>query len=132
MSIKPARRQFVQTASAAIATAAFPILGANDRIQVGLVGLGGRGTDHIKFYSCLRIRLPDRRRLRRESVGRERALTNIKRDKEVSPKEFSDMRQVFADPKIDAVSIATPNHWHALATIWACQAGKDVYVRKAG
>ena len=40
------------------------------------------------------------------------------------------MRELFEDKDIDAVSIATPNHWHALATIWACQAGKDVYVEK--
>jgi predicted dehydrogenase len=45
-------------------------------------------------------------------------------------KEFEDMREAFADPGIDAVSIATPNHWHALAAIWACQAGKDVYSEK--
>ena len=41
-----------------------------------------------------------------------------------------DMRKVFDDKEIDAVSIVTPNHWHALATIWACQAGKHVYVEK--
>jgi len=46
------------------------------------------------------------------------------------PKYVQDLRRVFDDPNIDAVSIATPNHWHALATIWACQAGKDVYVEK--
>jgi predicted dehydrogenase len=43
---------------------------------------------------------------------------------------FSDLRRVFDDPHIDAVAVALPNHWHALATIWACQAGKDVYVEK--
>jgi predicted dehydrogenase len=46
------------------------------------------------------------------------------------PKFEQDLRRVFDDPNVDAVSIATPNHWHALATIWACQAGKDVYVEK--
>ncbi len=45
-------------------------------------------------------------------------------------KEFEDMREVFANPGVDAVSIATPNHWHALATIWACKAGKAVYCEK--
>src|SRR6185312_6938832 len=46
------------------------------------------------------------------------------------PKYVQDLRRVFDDKDIDAVSIATPNHWHALATIWACQAGKDVYCEK--
>ena len=45
-------------------------------------------------------------------------------------KTYSDMRDVFDDADIDAVFIALPNHWHALATIWGCQAGKDVYVEK--
>ena len=47
-------------------------------------------------------------------------------------KQVQDLRKVFEDKDIDAVSVATPNHWHALATIWACQAGKDVYVEKPG
>jgi predicted dehydrogenase len=47
-------------------------------------------------------------------------------------KTENDLRKVFDDKTIDAVSIATPNHWHALAAIWACQAGKDVYVEKPG
>jgi predicted dehydrogenase len=46
------------------------------------------------------------------------------------PKGYADMRDVFADKNVDAVSMPVPNHWHALATIWACQAGKDVYVEK--
>ena len=47
-----------------------------------------------------------------------------------APKNYPDMRRLFEDKDIDAVSITTPNHWHALASIWACQAGKDVYVEK--
>ena len=46
------------------------------------------------------------------------------------PATATEYRKVLEDPDIDAVSIATPNHWHALQTIWACQAGKDVYVEK--
>ena len=46
------------------------------------------------------------------------------------PAAYDDMRRVFQDKSIDAVSFATPNHWHALGTVWACQAGKDVYVEK--
>ena len=53
MQHQPARRRFVQAAAAAIATSRFPILGANDRINIGIVGMGGRGTDHVNFYSKL-------------------------------------------------------------------------------
>ena len=48
------------------------------------------------------------------------------------PVVYTDPRRVMEDKSIDAVSIATPNHWHALLTIWGCQAGKDVYVEKPG
>jgi hypothetical protein len=63
-------------------------------------------------------------------AARERAITKISKDKDYKPAEYSDMRKMFESKDIDAVSIVTPNHWHALATIWACQAGKDVYVEK--
>jgi predicted dehydrogenase len=127
---KSARRQFVQAAAAAIATARFPILGANDRINVGQVGLGGRGTDHIKFYSSLDSDCQIAAVCDVNQAARERAIATIKKTKSWDPKEYTDMRKMFESKDIDAVSITTPNHWHALATIWACQAGKDVYVEK--
>jgi len=124
-----ARRNFVQTAAAAIATSRFPILGANDRVQVGIVGLGGRGRDHMEYYGeieqCRIAAVCDV-----NQAARERAVALIEKTKSYKPSEFSDMRQLFASKEIDAVSIPLPNHWHALATIWACQAGKDVYVEK--
>src|SRR5260370_21420046 len=124
------RRTFIQTAAAAVATARFPILGANDRINVGQVGLGGRGTDHINFYSsldsdCRIVAICDV-----NQAARERAAALVKKLKGTTPKDYDDMRAMFESKDIDAVSITTPNHWHALATIWACQAGKDVYVEK--
>jgi predicted dehydrogenase len=125
-----ARRQFVQAAAAAIATARFPILGANDRVNVGIVGLGGRGRDHINYYS----KLPGDCRIAAlcdvNQAARERAQALVKKLNNYDAKEYSDMRSMFESKDIDAVSLPLPNHWHALATIWACQAGKDVYVEK--
>src|SRR6202047_3230407 len=130
MPTKPARRQFVQAAAAAIATARFPILGANDRINLGQVGLGGRGTDHIKFYTSLDSDCRFAAVCDVNQAARERAIGTIQKSKGYAPKEYTDMRKMFESKDVDAVSITTPNHWHALATIWACQAGKDVYVEK--
>ncbi len=130
MENQPARRQFVKAAAAAIATARFPILGANDRINVGIVGVGGRGTDHIDFYSKLDSEARIAAVCDVNQASRERAVALVKKLKNYEPKEYPDMRAMFESKDIDGVSITTPNHWHALATIWACQAGKDVYVEK--
>ena len=92
------------------------------------IGLRGRGQEHIKAYGALpnveiaalcdvddnvmRERLPEAQKLGSH------------------PKTYTDIRKVLDDKSIDAISIATPNHWHSLMAIWACQAGKDVYVEK--
>lgn len=126
----PARRQFVKAAAAAIATARFPILGANDRINVGVVGVGGRGMDHVKSYNSLDADCRISAICDVNQAARERAVAAVKKAKGHEPKDYADMRRMFESKDVDAVSIATPNHWHALSTIWACQAGKDVYVEK--
>lgn len=106
--------------------------GANDRVRVAVLGLNGRGKDHIKGYSRLsNVELatfcdPDNVVLQQRAKEFEQASGGKK------VKTEQDLRRVFEDKSIDVVSIATPNHWHALATIWACQAGKDVYVEKPG
>src|SRR2546423_8337241 len=126
MSQTTSRRFFLGAATAA---AASRVWGANERINVAIVGLGGRGSNHLSIYS----RLPEARVAGLCDVNqaaRERAQATLVRNTSEKAKEFEDMRQAFADPGIDAVSIATPNHWHALATIWALQAGKDVYCEK--
>ncbi|HYI97341.1 MAG TPA: Gfo/Idh/MocA family oxidoreductase, partial [Bryobacteraceae bacterium] len=130
MTQGPGRRQFLKGAAAAIATAQHPILGANDRINLGIIGLGGRGNDHIKFYSTLDTDSRIAGLCDVNQAARERAIALVKKTKGYDSKEFSDMRAMFDSKEIDAVSITTPNHWHALAAIWACQAGKDVYVEK--
>ncbi len=120
----------MQVAAAAIATARFPILGANDRIRIGQVGIGGRGTDHIKYYSSLDSDCQIAAVCDVNQAARERGAALVRKLKNQDAKEYDDMRAMFESKDIDAVSITTPNHWHALATIWACQAGKDVYVEK--
>src|SRR6476646_2723314 len=123
------RRKFI-TGAAAVATARFPILGANDRINVGQVGIGGRGTDHINYYSSLDSDCRMVAVCEVNQTARERAVALVKKLGGAAPTEFDDMRKVFESKEVDAVSITTPNHWHALAAVWACQAGKDVYVEK--
>jgi hypothetical protein len=96
---------------------------------VAIVGLGGRGTSHLNQYS----RLPESRvavLCDVNQTAREVAQATLAKGGFEKAKEFEDMRQAFADPGVDAVSIATPNHWHALAAIWAMKAGKDVYGEK--
>jgi len=113
-----------------VATSRFPILGANDRVNVAVIGMGGRGRDHVKFFSELKQECAIRAVCDVNQAARERAVAQVEKLGGARPKEVRDMRSLFDDKEIDAVSIATPNHWHALATIWACQAGKDVYVEK--
>lgn len=124
------RRTFLKAAAAAIATQAHPILGANDRVSLGIVGLGGRGNNHMDYY----MRIPDAQITALCDVNQaalERGQTKVsKSGANSTPKGFDDLRKLFEDKSIDAVSIATPNHWHALASIWAMQAGKDVYCEK--
>ncbi len=102
---------------------------ANDTIGIGVIGLGGRGRDHLKYYS----KLPEARVVAICDVNQaqtERAAQIAAKLHGGQPHVYQDLRKLFEDKDVDAVSIATPNHWHALATIWACQAGKDVYCEK--
>src|SRR3954470_14338973 len=114
---------------AATAAAATRVWGANDRVNVAIVGLGGRGSNHLNIYS----KLPKARVVGLcdiNQAAREKAQATLLKNTGEKAKEFEDMRQAFADPEVQAVSIATPNHWHALAAIWAMRAGKDVYGEK--
>jgi len=103
-------------------------LGANDVVRVGVVGLNGRGQSHIELVSRTPgFRLAALCDVDPAVLGRsvERAQKNGK-----NVRVFKDVRDLIASKEIDAITIAMPNHWHALAAIWACQAGKDVYVEK--
>ena len=105
------------------------VLGANGRVRVAICGIHGRGMDHLQNYAqiknCEIAALCDID----ESVLKQR-LGQMEKMGLPKPVTYTDVRKLLEDKSIDAVSIATPNHWHSLMAIWACQAGKDVYVEK--
>jgi predicted dehydrogenase len=104
-------------------------VGPNDQIRVAVIGVKGRGMEHIASYLKLKdARITTICDVDKNVIGPANRI--IKTVSGTEPKYVQDLRRVFDDPEIDAVSIATPNHWHSLAAIWACQAGKDVYVEK--
>ena len=105
------------------------IAGANNRVRVAIAGTGGRGGDHIGFLGKLDgvelAYLVDPSEPRLKS-----AVERVSKDFGNKPKSHADVRVMLEDKDIDAVTVATCNHWHSLIAIWACQAGKDVYVEK--
>lgn len=132
------RRKFIKKGSAGLAGAAIlsssalsygRILGSNDTIQMAVIGIRGRGGSHINNFAKMNnVRLKylvdvDENQFKRR-------LDEVEKLAGYRPQTEWDMRRVFDDKEIDAVSVATPNHWHALSTVWAAQAGKHVYVEK--
>ncbi len=106
------------------------VLGANDRVRVGVVGLHGQGWAHVEEYSKLpNVEIAAVCEVDENNVLGPR-LAEMARMNLPKPATYIDIRKMLDDKSIDAVSIATPNHWHSLMGIWACQAGKDVYVEK--
>jgi predicted dehydrogenase len=137
------RRNFIKKTTlgatgVALGTTAFSaksyanILGANDRIVLGSIGIRGRGKGLMDAFSKMYSNGVEVKTLCDvdSSLFGERLKIAANNQKGKKPGTETDMRKVFDDKDIDAVIIATPNHWHALSTIWACQAGKDVYVEK--
>lgn len=122
------RRTFIKSSIAAAAVGK-SVLGANDRINVAVIGLRGRGRDHmLNFSKATGCRVAAICDIDEEQIGRGKKF--LEQLKSPAPEVYGDLRRVFDNKNIDAVTIATPNHWHVLATVWACQAGKDVYVEK--
>ena len=137
---KKTRRQFMEDsmfATAAAVTAGSSAQASepqssspNERLQVAVVGVRGRGNSHISAFAGRKdtqvtwICDADR------DIGNKRVQEVGKRQQGNQPQFATDIRKVLEDPQVDIVSIATPNHWHALGAIWAIQAGKDVYVEK--
>jgi predicted dehydrogenase len=103
--------------------------GANEAIRMAIAGINGRGGTHISEFGGMKdVQIaylvdPDSRLY----PAKIKAVENKNKR---TPKVEKDIRKVLDDKDIDAISIATPNHWHSLMTIWGCMAGKDVYVEK--
>ena len=103
---------------------------ANDKVVLALIGAGGRGTQVIlSMQKCTPgVEVKYVCEVDQERGGR--VIDELEKQQKVRPQRIDDMRRAFEDKDVDAVVICTPEHWHALATIRACQAGKDVYVEK--
>src|SRR5512137_2363813 len=126
--MKPAspitRRQFVESTGKAVALTAaiagapsLDVLGANEKIRLGFIGLGGRGFDHFKQFQAMDdVSLV---------AGADVSQAKLDRAKAAAPSliTYKDYRPLLERKDIDGVVIATPDHWHAIPTIQACQAG---------
>jgi len=129
------RRDFIRSSMAvgaglALAGPTSRVLGANDDLRIAVIGVGGQGGGHMRYFGeqCEGVRLvaicdADENHVKNRAADWEKK-HNVKLD------TYTDMRKLLDRKDIDAITSATPNHWHALTTIWACQAGKDVYIEK--
>jgi len=127
------RRSFLKSTAlaATVASAASmkKVMGANDRVRVAVVGVNGRGWNHVAGFHALEgvevayfcdadENVLNRRLAECDQMGL------------AKPQTYTDIRKLLEDKNVDAVSIASPNHWHSLMGIWAAQAGKDIYIEK--
>ncbi|MDR0520997.1 MAG: Gfo/Idh/MocA family oxidoreductase [Planctomycetaceae bacterium] len=136
MSSKQTRRRFFKTSALAAATLSLGTYiesraeGANDKIVLALVGCGNRGMSTIT--ACCKgnpnVEIKTVCDVNRSKLAN--AVNSVEKSFGKAPKAAEDMKTIFDDKDVNAVWIATPEHWHTLASIWACQAGKDVYVEK--
>ena len=136
MSTVTRRRFLRQSVAATAAFSAAPYIARaqapNDKLGVVVVGVRGRGNALVAGFAndprtqVVAIVDVD------EAVAESRQEGTAKRQDGFKPKVFRDMREAFADPSVDIAATATPNHWHALCSVWAMQAGKDMYVEKPG
>ena len=134
------RRDFVgkSTRGAALLAAGASVLAtpisaktrsANEKVVLALIGAGGRG----RMVTANLLKCPDvqiKTVCDVEDARGQKAVGDFEKIQGSAPTFVKDMQKVLDDKDIDGVVVATPEHWHALATVWACQAGKDVYVEK--
>ncbi|MFZ5496373.1 MAG: Gfo/Idh/MocA family protein [Verrucomicrobiota bacterium] len=129
----PSRRSFLKTtalgAAALLSARSWAqVAGANGDVRVAVVGLNGRGREHLRQLRGIPgVRLAAICDV--DTAVLDRAAESLAKDGH-APEKFTDVRRLLEAPGVDAITIATPNHWHALMGIWACQAGKDVFVEK--
>ncbi len=132
------RREFIKTSGMTTAGALMsaPLIhplyaksNANDTINIAVVGLHGRGIAHIRRYA----EMPNVRITHLCDIDERlfpKGLKELEEKDAKKVKTVTDFRQLLDEKHLDAISIASPDHWHALQTIWACQTGKDVYIEK--
>ncbi|MBN2182488.1 MAG: Gfo/Idh/MocA family oxidoreductase [Sedimentisphaerales bacterium] len=125
------RRDFIKNsmiagATIAMATPFSRVRGANNDIRIAVVGTGGQGGGHCQQWSRMEgvrlVAICDADLSQAERAKRRINMPDLK--------VYQDIRELLDDKSVDAISSATPNHWHSLVTVWACQAGKDVYIEK--
>ena len=144
------RRSFLTTSTAGLlgasaalrpttAAASMRIQGANDRVRVGVIGTGRQGRtvmnghlplDDVEIVSVCDVYAPNMAQAVSLMTDPRPVPNRPPREPKPAPQQVKDFRQILDDNTIDAVIVATPDHWHALQTVMACQAGKDVYVEK--
>ena len=139
---RQARRTFLKKSAAAgigIATgltiagtkSSGQVVGANDVIRIGVAGIHGRGKGHINEFAGMKDqKVQVTHLIDPDSTLFKSRSDSVKKRGGNTPKCEQDIRKALEDKELDGVSIATCNHWHSLITVWACQAGKDVYVEK--
>lgn len=138
MQLLTTRRGFLKQTSlltaglaAAGNTSAQTARSPNERVRVAIIGCNGRGMNHINCY----LAIPNVEVVSICDVDTrviDKGLAEVAKTQRAKAKGIRDLRRVLDDPEVDAVSIATPDHWHAPATMLACAAGKHVYVEKPG
>jgi len=123
------RRHFIIGSAATLGAAANMFGAPSDTVRIALIGVGGRGRQDIGGFD----KLPNVEVVAVCDVDQKHldsGVDQVVKDGGKKPQGFTDYRNILDDKSIDAIAIATPNHWHTLMTIQACQAGKDVYVEK--
>lgn len=126
------RREFMRRSSATAAGASVAVsglstrnvLGANDRIRLGVIGTGRQGIDNMHYFKTLGVEVAALCDVYGPNLAKARMSAGE------TAKTYTDFRRLLDDKEIDVVLNATPDHWHALPTIMACEAGKDAYTEK--